>query len=151
MKAIAVEEWESYYDARYQSLKEKPASSSTPATANGFLSFFESLPSQCTMASSSEADEPFASEVDRWISHAPMPIRESSRNVCQWMRVNQTMYPRISFMAREFLAATSTSVPSECAFSAAGTTIDKRRARLGDDCVQAICELQSLLKFNTAM
>ncbi|OAE30482.1 hypothetical protein AXG93_942s1260 [Marchantia polymorpha subsp. ruderalis] len=60
----------------------------------------------------------------------------------------QAMYPRIQLMARNYLAPTATSVPSECASLRAGTTINKRRARLGDDDVQAICELQSLLAFN---
>ncbi|BBN06791.1 hypothetical protein Mp_3g23910 [Marchantia polymorpha subsp. ruderalis] len=94
------------------------------------------------------ADEPFAGELNRWMAHAPMNMKQSSRDVCSWFAVNQAMYPRIQLMARDYLALTATSVPSECAFSRAGTTINKRRARLGDDAVQAICELQSLLAFN---
>jgi hAT family C-terminal dimerisation region len=63
------------------------------------------------------------------------------------MKVSRGTYPRITLMVREFLGVTSTSVPSESAFSKAGTTVDKRRARLGDEAVQAICELQSFLVF----
>jgi hAT family C-terminal dimerisation region len=64
------------------------------------------------------------------------------------MNVSQGMYPRIKLMARDFLGVTSTSVPNESAFSKAGTTVDKRRARLGDEAVQAICKLESFLVFN---
>jgi hAT family C-terminal dimerisation region len=77
-----------------------------------------------------------------------MLVNQSSRDVCQWMKVSQGMYPRITLMARKFLGVTSTSVPSEIAFSKAGTTVDKLQARLGDEAVQAICELQSFLVFN---
>jgi hypothetical protein len=58
------------------------------------------------------------------------------------------LYPRVSTMAKDYLGVTSTSVPIECAFSKAGSIVGKRRARPGDDVVQAICELQSFLTFN---
>jgi hAT family C-terminal dimerisation region len=77
-----------------------------------------------------------------------MSIKQSSRDVCQWMRVTEPLYPRVSIMAKDYLGVTSTSVPSECDFSKAGSIVEKRRARLGDDVVQAICELQSFLTFN---
>ena len=92
-------------------------------------------------------EEPFANELERWLSHAGMKIDQSSRDVCMWFKVNSHLFPRIGFMARDFLGITSTSVPSECAFSKSGTTISKRRARLGDDAVTAIQELQAFLNF----
>ena len=55
------------------------------------------------------------------------------------------MFPRISMIARDYLAVTATSVPSESAFSKAGATIQKRRAKLGDDAIQAVMELQGWL------
>jgi hAT family C-terminal dimerisation region len=64
------------------------------------------------------------------------------------MRVTEPLYPRVSIMAEDYLGVTSTYVPSECAFSKAGSIFEKRRARLGDNAVQAICELQSFLTFN---
>lgn len=81
------------------------------------------------------------------MAHAPMDLQESSRDVCAWMKTNSKLYPRIAFMAQEFLSITSTSVPSECAFSSAGEVVRKKRARLGDDAIQAICELQSQIAF----
>ncbi|EGZ06163.1 hypothetical protein PHYSODRAFT_531417 [Phytophthora sojae] len=78
-----------------------------------------------------------------------MNSKTSSHEVCAWMR-SLDQFPRIQLMARDFLAVMATSVPSEQAFSAAGTTVSKRRARLGDDAVTAISELQSFLDFNEA-
>ena len=63
-----------------------------------------------------------------------------------WFQLNESMFPRIAFMARDLLAVTSTSVPSEVAFSVSGDQISKKRTRLGDDCIQAIMELQSWFK-----
>ena len=96
---------------------------------------------------SRDQGELFEAELDRWISQASMDIRQSSHDVCSWFQVSASGYPRIQMMAKEYLAVTATSVPSECAFSSAGTTISKRRARLGDDSVQALQELESWNRF----
>jgi len=76
-------------------------------------------------------------------------IMQSRELVLQWIRLNEKMYPRISFMARDNLGITSTSVPSESAFSVAGATITPRRGTLADDAIQAaISELVSHMGFN---
>lgn len=73
-------------------------------------------------------------------------MTQSSRDVCLWFQVNKQPYPKIEVMTRDFVGITATSVPSECAFSAAGCVVSKRRVRLADESVQAIFELQSFLK-----
>ena len=65
----------------------------------------------------------FETEFDNWMQHSGMDVRESSRSVCLWFKVNSKSFPRISMMAKEFMAATATSVPSEVAFLAAGMTL----------------------------
>lgn len=97
------------------------------------------------------SNEPFSCELDRWLPHRDISMhgKTKSREVCKWMR-NLEGFPRIQMMARDYLAVMATSVPSEQAFSAAGSTVSVRRARLGDDAVQAVCEAQSFLKFNNA-
>ncbi|PVU99660.1 hypothetical protein BB559_000505 [Furculomyces boomerangus] len=82
-------------------------------------------------------NEPFSSEVDRRFVHPSLPLENNSPN--------SAMYPRISIMSRDFLGISSTLVPSESAFSKAGLIVDKRRARLGDNAIQATCKLQSFL------
>ena len=111
-------------------------------------SFLELLTKDSDSVSGSASQEPFVGELNRWMQHAPMTLTQSSRDVCMWFKVNMCLYPRIQRMARDYMGVTSTSVPSECAFSRAGTTVSIRRARLGDDAVQAISELQSFLSFN---
>ena len=102
-----------------------------------------STPNSTSPENSGTITETFDAELQRWVSNASMSIDHSSTEVCLWFKLNGSKYPRIQFMARDYLAVMSTSVPSEQAFSQAGTTISKRRACLGDDCITAICELQS--------
>ncbi|KAE9277010.1 hypothetical protein PR003_g28901 [Phytophthora rubi] len=95
--------------------------------------------------------ETFSSELDRWLAYhdKTMNSKTSSHEVCSWMR-SLDQFPRIKMMARDFLAVMATSVPSEQAFSSAGTVVSTRRARLGDDAVAAISEMKSFLEFNEA-
>jgi len=72
---------------------------------------------------SSLNDEPFEAEFDRWMQHAPMDVAQSSREVCDWMKVNEKLFPRICMMAKDYLGVTSSAVPSECALSFAGTVV----------------------------
>lgn len=152
VKKAMILEWDRYYSDMYTGEAKDDSKSSEAADSSSFLALLKNLPSQAANQGrdSQGSDEPFQSEIDRWFNHASMSLTQTSKDVCEWMRINQHLYPRICFMARDFLATTSTSVPSESAFSAAGTTIDKRRGRLGDDSVQAICELQSMIPFNAA-
>lgn len=96
------------------------------------------------------SSEPFSSELSRWLDHndRSMNLKTTSRAVCSWMKHEAASFPRIKMMARDYLAVMATSVPSEEAFSASGTTITPRRAKLGDDAVTAIVELQEFLAFN---
>jgi hypothetical protein len=139
---------DSYNDSRQAATSGQSADVRPPtAHENSFLSLLASSAPTTNIICGSDA-EPFRSELDRWMAHAPMSLEQSSHDVCRWFQVNRSLYPRVQFMARDYLGVTATSVPSECVFSRAGTTVDKRRARLGDDSVQAICELQSFLAFN---
>jgi hypothetical protein len=100
-----------------------------------------------------DSNESFRGELNRWLEHRDRSItlKTGSRAVCNWMKNEAVDFPRIQMMARDYLAVMATSVPSEEAFSASGTTISARRARLGDDAVTAICELQAFLAFNLAV
>ncbi|KAG6953551.1 hypothetical protein JG687_00012324 [Phytophthora cactorum] len=51
-------------------------------------------------------------------------------------------------MARDSFAVMATSVPGEQAYSTAGAIVSIQRARLGDDAVAAVSEMQSFLKLN---
>jgi hypothetical protein len=153
VKKYIVQEYQQHYSERYSSFKARKAStqdSQENSNNNDSLlgSFMGFVDDGDVGKSCEQDDESFENELNRWLSHSPMKANQSSRDVCLWFKVNSAnLFPRIGFMAREYLGITSTSVPSECAFSMSGTTISKRRARLGDDAVQAICELQAFLNF----
>lgn len=137
-------EWDDEYADKYCSgILSNTNDSGDIAMTNSFLSFLENEPGHMA-----DVSEPFENEVDRWMAHSPMNMKQSSRDVCQWMKINSSMYPRIAIMARDYLGVTATSVPSESAFSRAGNTVDDQRTRLSDESVQAICELQSFISFN---
>jgi hAT family C-terminal dimerisation region len=141
---------QSIYDAEQGRSASTSASSSSAkpsATATDMSSLMAALqvPSGPVQGSSWETLE---SELKRWFAHQPMSMQQSSREVCMWFQVNKQLYPRIEVMARDYVGVASTSVPSEAAFSRAGAAIRKRRARLDDNAVSAICELQSFLAFN---
>ena len=153
VKKYIVQEYQQHYAERYSSFKARKSStqdSQENSNNNDSLmgSFMGILDDGDVDGSCEQDDESFENELNRWLSHSPMKANQSSRDVCLWFKVNSAnLFPRIGFMARDYLGITSTSVPSECAFSRSGTTISKRRARLGDDAVQAICELQAFLNF----
>ena len=50
--------------------------------------------------------------------------------VLQWWKANECFYPRISRLAKKYLACQASSVSSERVFSLAGTLVSKKRARL---------------------
>ena len=150
-----------YYYTKYRQFEERTSTNKDSARPSSndynqekqgsmmdtFMGMLESETGEDDEGAGIGDKEPFANKLERWLSHAGMKLNQSSRDVCMWFKVNSPLFPRIGFMARDFLGITSTSVPSECAFSKSGTTISKRRARLGDDAVQAIQELQAFIKF----
>ena len=84
------------------------------------------------------SEEPFSNELQRWFNHQPMNMNQSSRDACQWFQVNKNLYPRIEIMARDHVGITATSVPSKCAFSAAGCIVSKYSSRSGSTCSSPI-------------
>ncbi len=60
--------------------------------------------------------------------------------------MNENKFPRLSTLAREYLAIPGTSVSSERAFSTCGLTLTKQRASLDSRTVDAIVFLNKNLK-----
>ncbi|XP_057952233.1 zinc finger BED domain-containing protein DAYSLEEPER isoform X2 [Malania oleifera] len=63
-------------------------------------------------------------ELTQYLSEPPAPI---PTDVLEWWKVNSTRYPRLSVMARDFLAVQATSVAPQELFSSKGDEIDKQR------------------------
>ena len=136
--------YESLFDRKQA--QENASNEDKPATA--VISGFNLLKRLQKNSPASTMSETFESELQRWFAHQDMFAEQFSRDVGKWFSVNKRLFPRIELMARDFIGVTSTSVPSEVAFSQAGVVVSKSRARLDDGAVTSICELQSFLSLN---
>ena len=134
-------EFNVYYKHRYNSIQtvieNKEATDTNSSIMNSLLEFIDAD----NFSTCAASEEPFSSELQRWFNHQPMNLNQSSRDVCQWFQVNKNLYPSIEIKAKDYIGISASSVPSECAFSAAGCVVSKKRTRFSDESVQAICEL----------
>eukprot|EP00918_Siedleckia_nematoides_P049749 GHVU01109010.1.p2 GENE.GHVU01109010.1~~GHVU01109010.1.p2 ORF type:complete len:251 (+),score=32.43 GHVU01109010.1:1259-2011(+) len=85
-------------------------------------------------------------EIDRWLAASNIDIAEKGVQSLNWLRLNQSHFPRLARMAADFLAIPAASVACEREFSTAGTTITRGRTRLQDSTVQASLELRAWLR-----
>ena len=67
-------------------------------------------------------------------------------DVLQWWRVHSGPYPRLSCLARDYLAVPSTSAPAERAFSKGAWLMDTKRASLSAETVEICMCLQSWMQ-----
>ncbi|KAI3866632.1 hypothetical protein MKW92_027586 [Papaver armeniacum] len=63
-------------------------------------------------------------ELSQYLSEAPSPI---TTDILDWWKRNSSKYPRLSVMARDFLAVQSTSVSPDEAFTERGDEVDNQR------------------------
>lgn len=102
----------------------------------GSVSFAEEIARKKRRGSISSATD----ELTQYLSEPPAPI---STDVLEWWKVNSTRYPRLSVMARDFLAVQATSVAPEELFCRKGDEIDKQRFCMPHDSTQAILCIRS--------
>lgn len=100
------------------------------------VSFAEEIARKKRRASMSNAPD----ELTQYLSEPPAPIQT---DVLEWWKVNSTRYPRLSIMARDFLAVQATSVMPEEVFCSKGYEIDKQRLCMPHDSTQATLCIKS--------
>ncbi|XWS37693.1 hypothetical protein CRYUN_Cryun19dG0066900 [Craigia yunnanensis] len=100
------------------------------------VSFAEEIARKKRRPSMSNATD----ELTRYLSESPAPTKT---DVLEWWKVNSTRYPRLSAMARDFLAVQATSVKPEELFCRKGDEIDKQRFCMPHDSTQAILCIKS--------
>ncbi|KAI3463860.1 hypothetical protein Pfo_020523 [Paulownia fortunei] len=86
----------------------------------GSASFAEEIARKKRRASMNSATD----ELTQYLSEPPVPM---PTDVLDWWKVNSSRYPRLSLMARDFLAVQSTAVLPEDIFSTKGDEIDRQR------------------------
>lgn len=101
----------------------------------GSVSFAEEIARKKRRVNISSSDE-----LTQYLSESPAPI---STNVFEWWKANSTRYPRLSLMARDFLAVQATSVAPEELFCCKGNEIDKQRYCVAHDSTQALLCIKS--------
>jgi hAT family C-terminal dimerisation region len=81
-------------------------------------------------------------ELDRYLGE---PLIPRTSNMPTWWNENRDRFPVLASMARKYLGAPPSSVPSERLFSAAGGVITDQRSRL----LPENAEMLIFLKYNT--
>jgi hypothetical protein len=82
-------------------------------------------------------------ELNMYLSEPVLPIEACSLN---WWKGNASRFPTLSRMAKDFLAAPGTSVPSESAFSGGRHTVTDFRGSLNPNTIRALQCLKSWYK-----
>lgn len=67
-------------------------------------------------------------------------------NPLPWWRKNESTYPHVAMLAKLYLAAPATSVPSERVFSTAGDIVNASRSALSTDNVDKLIFLKKNMK-----
>ena len=70
-------------------------------------------------------------------------LSDENTNPLEWWRVNQSQFPNLSRMAKDYLAIPATSVPSEESFSAGKNLITDKRNRLAGKTIRVCMCLRS--------
>ncbi|KAK2968008.1 hypothetical protein RJ640_020416 [Escallonia rubra] len=102
----------------------------------GSVSFAEEIARKKRRASISTASD----ELTQYLSESPAPI---PTDVLEWWKANSARYPRLSVMARDFLAVQPTSVSPEELFCCKGDDVDKQRFSMPHESAQALLCIKS--------
>ena len=82
-------------------------------------------------------------EIDEFQLYNLLPLSPPDTDPLEFWKVNESQYPRLANMARDYLAIPSTSVPSEQCFSTSKHLITDTRNRLAGKTVRACMCLKS--------
>ncbi|KAM7474269.1 hypothetical protein LguiB_021512 [Lonicera macranthoides] len=135
-----LEEARSHFMRNYFTTHFSPMTStygSHEVEEDGIVSFAEEIARKRRRASMGAAA---TDELTQYLSELPAPIQT---DVLEWWKGNSTRYPRLSVMARDFLAVQATSVAPEELFCGKGDDIDKQRFSVPHENTQALLCVQS--------
>lgn len=105
----------------------------------GNASFAEEIARKKRRASVNSATD----ELTQYLSEPPVPM---PTDVLDWWKVNSSRYPRLSLMARDFLAVQSTALLPEHIFCTKGDEIDRQRSSIPQYDTQALLCVKSWME-----
>lgn len=82
-------------------------------------------------------------ELTQYLSDPPAPM---PTDVLDWWKVNSSRYPRLSLMARDFLAVQSTALLPEHIFCTMGDEVDRQRSSIPQYDTQALLCVKSWMQ-----
>jgi Sec-independent protein translocase protein TatA len=86
-----------------------------------------------------------SNELDRYLKEE-LTARKAEVDILEWWKINSSKYPVLSKMARDILAISASTVPSESAFSTGGRVISDYSSGLVCSTVEALVCLQDWFK-----
>ncbi|KAL3829207.1 hypothetical protein ACJIZ3_018009 [Penstemon smallii] len=129
-----------YSTSYFPSITNAYSSSSTQELQDrGSVSFAEEIARKKRRASMNSVTD----ELTQYLSEPPAPL---PTDVMEWWKVNSSRYPRLSLMARDFLAVQSTALPPENVFFGNGDEIDRQRFSTPQYNTQALLCVNSWLQ-----
>lgn len=84
-------------------------------------------------------------ELDQYLKEELYP-RKKELDILEWWKINSLKYPVLSTIARDILAISASTVPSESAFSSGGRIVSDYRSSLSCSTVEALICLQDWLR-----
>ncbi|CAN6465595.1 unnamed protein product [Victoria cruziana] len=129
----------SYSSGHFTTISNGYGSQENEEGGNSVVSFAEEIARKRRRVSMNNATD----ELTQYLSEPPAPM---PTDILDWWKVNSTRYPRLSVMARDYLAIQPTSVPPDNLFSTVGDSEDKQRICMSYDNAEVILCVRSWMK-----
>lgn len=126
------------YSSTFQAVGNGHGAQDTTEDAGAFA-FAEEIIRKRRRVSMTTADD----ELSQYLAEPPAPI---STDALEWWRGHSSRYPRLSLMARDFLAIQGTSLDPEELFTSKGDNIHKQQYCLPLSSMQAIVCIKSWMQ-----
>lgn len=125
-----------YSTTHFPSMTTSYGSSQELEDGGSNVSFAEEIARKRRRASMGTATD----ELTQYLSEPPAPI---PIDVLEWWKVNSTRYPRLSVMARDFLAVQATCMAPEDLFCSKGDEAERAKQSLPHSSIQAVLCVRS--------
>ena len=111
-------------------------SSSTTSSSSFYKSLLEMFKSRKKTTTSSPNN---TTDIDKYLSIETIPFEDNKDfEILEWRKKQKIKYPVLSIIAPDVLTVHVSTVASECAFSAGGRVVSKKRCNLSPEAIEAV-------------